>query len=262
MEILSEDAEKLLEALPSSGRITNQTAKNLTGWDANRLRKAKFELRDKGLVEIKASFGGPFGRTTLAPKVETTDKILASNERELYEPFKEWVKEEFSPTDFIKGRDLFEVIISGDKRPVEASKWEIPDLISVSLKKYKFIPELDFQTISFELKPKSTAFNAMGVFEAVSHSKFGNKSYYCFEYPKDEDYLENSDYQRIEQEAKTHGIGLIQIWFKDKEKKFLDGKILLEAKDLKYDSSTLSLFIDRFFPDEIKHRLMTMTQSW
>jgi len=262
MEKLSEDADKLLEMLPSSGRITNQTAKNLTGWDHERLKKAKFELRGKGLVEIKASFGGPFGRTPLAPKVETTDKILASNERELYEPFKKWAKEEFSPTDFTKGRDLFEVIVSGDKRPVEAGKWEIPDLISISLKKYKFIPELDFQTISFELKTKTTAFDIKGIFETISHSKFGNKSYFCFEFPKDEDYLDNGDYQRIEQEAKTHGIGLIQIWFKDKEKEFLNGKIILEAKDLKYDPNTLSLFIDRFFPDDVKHRLMTMTQSW
>jgi len=258
MEKLSEDAEKLLETLPPSGRITNQTAKNLTGWDPERLKKAKFELRGKGLVEIKASFGGPFGRTSLAPKVETTYKILASNERELYEPFKEWAKEEFSPTDFVKGRDLFEVVISGDRRPKELGKWEVPDLISVSLKKYKFIPELDFQTISFELKPKATAFNVMGIFEAISHSKFGSKSYFCFEFPKDEDYLDNGDYQRIEQEAKTHGIGLIQIWFKDKEKKFLDGKIILEAKELGYEPNTLSLFIDKFFPDSIKHRLTTM----
>jgi hypothetical protein len=259
---LSEDAQKLLEVLPSAGRIVNQTAKNLTGWDSDRLRKAKFELRDKGLVEMKASFGGPFGRTSEAPKIESSDKILASNEFELYEPFKHWAIGEFLPNDFIKGRDLFEVIISGHKRPKESKRWEIPDLISISLKKYKFIPELDFQTISFELKPNSTAFDSYGVFEAISHSKFGNKTYYCFEYPKEDEFIDNSEYQRIEQEAKIHGIGLIQIWFKDDEKKFLDGKVILEAKDLKYEPSTLSSFIEKFFPEDIKNRMMQMTQSW
>lgn len=259
---LTEDAENLLEVLPENGRIVNQTAMNLTGWDFERLRKAKFELRNKGLVEIKASFGGPFGKTSKSPKIEASENILASNEFELYEPFKNWLKQEFLPSDFIKGRDLYEVIISGNKRPKDAHKWEIPDLISISLKKHKFIPNIHFQTISFELKIKSTAFHPMGIFESISHSKFGNKSYFCFEYPTDEEFIDNSDYQRIEQEAKTHGIGLIQIWFTDKEKKFIDGKIILEPKDLNYDPNTLSLFIERFFPDDIKNRLMQMTQSW
>jgi len=262
MNPLSEDANKLLEVLPSSGRITNKTAMNLTGWDFERLKKAKFELRDAGLVEIKASFGGPFGRTSLAPQKEESELILASNEYEIYEPFKNWVLEEFMPSDFIKGRDLFEVIISGHKRPKDAQTWEIPDLISVSLKKYRYIPELDFKTISFEVKPKANAFNSYGIFEAISHSKFGNQTYYVFEWPKEEDFYDNKEYQRIEQEAETHGIGLIQIWFRDQDKKFVSGQIILKAKELSYDPQTLSSFIERFFPEDVKHRLMHMTQSW
>lgn len=262
MTKLSEDANMLLDVLPSAGRITNQTGMNLTSWDFERLRKAKFELRDAGLVEIKASFGGPFGRTSTAPKKEESDKILACNENEIYEPFRNWVLEEFMPSDFIKGRDLFEVIVSGNKRPKGSQTWEIPDLISVSLKKYRYIPELDFKTISFEIKPKSNAFGAYGIFEAISHSKFGSQTYYCFEWPKDENFYDNKDYQRIEQEAKSHGIGLVQIWFKDKEKQFISGQIVLEAKELSYDPQTLSSFIERFFPEDIKNRLMQMTQSW
>ena len=96
---------------------------------------------------FKASFGGPFGRTSAAPRVEFTNKILASNELELYEPFKQWVLQEFTPDDFVKGRDLFEFVISGHKRPKEAQRWEIPALIIITLKKYRYIPELDFKTI-------------------------------------------------------------------------------------------------------------------
>lgn len=262
MNNLTEDAQKLLDVLPASGRITNQTAINLTGWDFDRLRKAKFELRDVGLVEIKASFGGPFGRTTSAPKEESTDKVLASNEFEIYEPFKNWVCEEFTPNDFIKGRDLFEVIISGNQRPKDAGHWEIPDLISVSLKKYRYIPKLDFNTISFEVKRKGSAFDKYGIFEAISHSKFGNQTYYCFEWPKDVDFFDHKDYQRVEQEAKTHGIGLIQIWFKDEKKQFVAGKIILKAVSLSYDPATLSNFIERFFPEHIKNSLVQLTQAW
>ncbi len=261
MKQLSEDAQRLLELLPATGRIQNQTAMNFSGWDFERLKKAKFELRDKGLVEIKASFGGPFGRISDIKIIESKTSIISTNEYELYEPFKNWIQEEFLPIDFVKGRDLFEVIISGHKRPKDAKKWEIPDLVIVSLKKYKFIPELEFKTISFELKPKSSAFDTYGIFEAISHSKFGSQSYYCFEWPPENDFYENSEYQRIEQEARTHGIGLIQIWFKDNEKKYIDGNIILVAKNLKYDPATLSSFIERFFPDEIKNRLSEMTRT-
>lgn len=262
MSALSEDAKFLLDSLPVSGRITNQTAMNLTGWDFERLRKAKFELRDAGQVEIKASFGGPFGRTTAAPIQESADTTLSSNEFELYEPFKTWILDEFRPTDHVKGRDLFEVVVSGNKRPKEAQRWEIPDIVSMSLKKYRFIPQLVFKTTSFEIKPKSAAFDPLGIFEAISHSKFGNFTYYCFEWPRDDDFYNNEKYQRIEQEAKTHGIGLIQLWFTDKEKKFVSGKVILEATEMSYDPSTLSAFIERYFPEDIKNRLMQITQSW
>ncbi len=264
MNELSDDAKELLELLPESGRITNATAKNITKWeDFERLKRAKFELRNAGLVEVKASFGGPFERTSNAPKVGiSNNNVLASLESELYEPFKNWIKEEFRPTDFITGRDLFEVIVSANKRPISSGKWGIPDLISISIKKYKYVPDTVFNTISFELKPKASAFDLFGIFEAISHSKFGNKSYYCFEYPKDENFYDNSDYQRIEQEAKTHGIGLIQIWFTDEEKKFIDGEVISEAALKKYDPATLSSFIEKFFPDEIKNRIVQLTQSW
>lgn len=261
MKKLSEDAQRLFELLPETGRIVNATAMSLTGWDYERMRKAKFELRDANLVEIKASFGGPFGRISNIPKTEIAN-IIASNENELYEPFRDWIYEEFRPTDFIVGRDLFEVIISASKRPYNYGKWEIPDLISISIKKYRYVPTLVFQTISFELKPKDSAFNTYGIFEAISHSKFGNLTYYCFEYPKDEDFYDNSDYQRIEQEAKTHGIGLIQIWFKDEQKKFLDGQIILDAQQKNYDPGILSAFIDKFFTEDIKNRIVQLTQSW
>jgi hypothetical protein len=226
------------------------------------MRKAKFELRDAGLVEIKASFGGPFGRTTSAPKPGVANTVLASSEAELYEPFKNWVYEEFTPTDFVKGRDLFEVIVSGNRRPKDTKVWEIPDIISVSLKKYRYVPEMEFKTISFELKPQGSAFGTYGIFEAISHSKFGSQTYYCFEWPNEKDFYDHKDYQRIEQEAKTHGIGLIQVWFTDQDKTFLTGQVILEAKETSYDPATLSSFIERFFPEEVKNRLMHMTQSW
>jgi hypothetical protein len=262
MPSLSGDAQHLYDLLPESGRIVNQTALNLTGWEKEKLKKAKFELRDKGYIEILQSFGGPFGKI-YKPLIELSNgKVFASDEKELYVPFKKYIEKTFLPDDFIKGRDLFEVVVSGNKRPKDSGRWEIPDIISISLKKYKYLPDFVINTISYEIKPESTAFDVNGIFEAISHSKFGSQTYYCFEQAKEEDYFDNDKYIRIEQEAKVHGIGLIQIWFIDKEKTEIDGKIILEAKQMKYDPSTLSAFIEKFFPEEVKNSLIQKTSSW
>jgi len=259
-QALSEDAQTLLQLLPATGRITNKTALQLTGWEWDRLVKAKFELRDKGLVEIKASFGGPFGRIEsgqlTAPAITGT---LADNEDELYLPFQKWVTAEFLPDGFDKEKDLFEVVLSANKRPQSAGVWQIPDLISIALKKYRYIPNVQMETVTFEVKKFNDAFVSYGIFEAISHSKFGNRTYYCFEWPNKEDFYNRGDYQRIEQEAEIHGVGLIRFSFADEKKEHIEGEIILEAKRQEPDPPTLSTFIDKFFPDDIKKRIIERT---
>jgi hypothetical protein len=257
---LSEDAMVLLQLLPPVGRITNKTALQLTGWEMERLVKAKFELRGKGLVEIKASFGGPFGRIeTGLPIAKTSKGPQAEREDELYLPFQKWVMDEFLPDGFDKEKDLFEVVVSGNKRPQSAGAWQIPDLISISLKKYKYIPTIQMETATFEVKKSSDAFGPYGIFEAISHSKFGNQTFYCFEWQDKESFFNRGDYQRIEQEASIHGVGLIRLWFVDDKKQHVEGEIIHPAERHDPDPSTLSSFIDRFVPEDTKKRIIERT---
>lgn len=267
MTQLSDDAKFLLEQLPDDGRrIINQTAIRITGWDWARLKVAKNELKWSGIIEVKASFGGPFGRKTILPLAQNlSNNTFANHENEIYLPFKDWVVKEitqFFPDGFITGKDVMDVQVVGNKRPQGSGFWEIPDLICIACKKYKYIPDVEFNTITFEVKKKSDAFNPAGIFEAISHSKFGSRSYYCFEWSDQDDFFDTEKYERIEQEAKTHGIGLIKLFFTDAEKKFINGEIILEAKQLSYDPGLLSDFIDKFMPVETKNQLIRITGSW
>lgn len=251
--IVTDDAKYLLEQLPNDGRrITNETARRVTGWDVDRLKAAKNELKNCNLIDVKASFGGPFGRKTIAPSInELSTSTFANLENELYFPFKDWVIKEitqFFPDGFVNGKDILDVQVTGNKRPQGSGFWEIPDLICIACKKYKYIPDIEFNTITFEVKKKADAFQPLGIFEAISHSKFGSRSYYCFEWSDQDDFYDNDKYQRIEQEAKTHGIGLVKVYFTDSDKKFLNGEVILEAKQLNYDPGLLSDFIDKFIP--------------
>ncbi len=259
MTQLSSDAEALLKLLPPSGRITNPTGMKITGWEYDRLIAAKFELREAGVVEIKRGYGGPFGRVPTPATVESTQStILAVEEKELYAPVADWISAEFLPDDYDHDRDLFEVSISAARRPSGAGTWEIPDILSVSLKKYLFVPQVLMEVTSFEVKPQGQAFNVYGVFEAISQSKSVHRAYYCFEW-QDSGFADRADYQRILQEAEVHGVGLIRVHFTDEKKKSILPEVLLEARALAPDPSALNGLIDMFFDEDVKTRISRRT---
>ncbi len=256
---LTDDAQQLFSVLPASGRITNSTGMKLTGWDYDRLIKAKYELRDNSFVEVKRAFGGPFGRLPLSMSSNpATTTLLAVAEKELYVPVQDWIRQEFIPDDFDESKDLFEVTISANRRPPTVGTWEVPDIISVSLKKYRFVPQVTMEIVSYEIKKNSDAFNVYGIFEAVSHSKFAHRSYYCFE-SADDSYYRRADYQRIEQEARAHGIGLIRMHFLDSDKKTVEAEEIVESSLLSPIPSAVNTLIDSFFDDTVKKRILERT---
>lgn len=257
---LSSDAEHLLKMLPSTGRITNQTAVKKTGWDIQRVMTAKFELRDAGFVEIKKGWGGPFGKTSHLPIVPTTTslQIQANAENELYEPLQKWITSEFVPVDFDSDKDLFEVTISANHRPSAAGTWEVPDIICLSLKKYPYVPFIQMELTTFEVKKASDALSPYGIFEAISHSKSAHYSYYCFEWL--DDLLEiRAEYQRILQEASIHGIGLITFRFTDGKKSNVSVKELLEPQLLSPQPNAINVLIDSFFDESSKKKIIRRT---
>jgi hypothetical protein len=256
---LSADATHLLEILPPSGRITNQTGVKITGWDYERLVAAKFELRNAGLIEIKKGWGGPFGRLPTSASVgPPPTSAQAGSESELYLPLADWIRGEFLPDDFDSEKDLFEVTVSANKRPASVGIFEVPDIISLSLKKYRYVPTVHMEVVSFEVKRAADAFSAYGIFEAISHSKFAHRSYYCFEW-LDEAFEKRADYQRIEQEATAHGIGLLRCRFVDDQKKDVHVDELLEGRYLDPQPSVLNSLIDSFFEERVKKRIVERT---
>lgn len=246
--------------LPATGRITNPTAMKITGWDYDRMMKAKYELRAAGLVEVKKGWGGPFGRLDQpgAPTSAGPAPVAAAGESELYPAVLAWVSAEFLPDDFDRDRDLFEVTTSADRRPPGAGTWEIPDIVSVSLKKYPFVPRVLMEVTSFEVKPQSQAFNVYGIFEAISQSKAVHHAYYCFEWTGGP-FQERADYMRIYEEAETHGIGLVRIQFVDATKKSIVAETLLDSRAREPDPSALNSVVDMFFAADVKQRIARRT---
>jgi hypothetical protein len=230
----------------------------ITGWEYDRLIKAKFELRDSGKIDIRPGWGGPFGRiVAVVPSVACTN-VIAGKEQELYAPLYEWIRKEFVPDDFVDGKDLFEVVISANKRPPLAGTWEVPDILSLAIKKYPYVPMPKMTVITFEVKKELDAFNVYGVFEAVSHSKFAHRAYYCFEHT-DDSFEKRPEVQRILQEASVNGIGILRLKFADQSKQSLVVNEVLEARERTPEAATLNNLIDAFFDEGTKKRIIERT---
>lgn len=167
----------------------------------------------------------------------------------------DWIFAEFLPIDFEFERDLFEVSIVADRRPLRARKWEVPDILAVSLKRYPYVPGVQMEVILFEVKRKANAFDLHSIFEAVSHSKFAHRTYYCFEWT-DITFRHIPEYQRLAQEAQVHGIGLIRAWFDDDRKRSIIPEIVLDARPVLPEPSVLNSVIDDLCPKETKAKML------
>jgi len=256
---LSNDATQLLNLLPATGRITNQSAVKMTGWDIQRVTTAKYELRDAGLVEIKNSWGRPFGKISQPSIAQAATAVVqALIEDELYEPFSKWVQAEFAPDDFDCDKDLFEVTVSAKRRPSSAGAWEVPDVLSLSIKKYPYVPFVQMELVTFEIKKYNEALNPYGIFEAISQSKYAHYSYYCFEW-LDESLEIRADYQRILQEATIHGVGLVHFRFVDDKKTAVRVTELLQPRLLSPQPNVLNVLIDSFFDEAVKKKIIRRT---
>ncbi len=135
------------------------------------------------------------------------------NEKVVYEPISEYLSKTFRAKldPAISDRHfLFEETHSNKKQIQNEGKWINPDFLLIWHEKYKYsTPRQLIKTASFEIKNDYRQY-VTGVFEAVSHARFVNKSYlvicdFC-----------DGDYKNIEQrvllECRRLNIGLISYY--------------------------------------------------
>ena len=100
---------------------------------------------------------------------------------------------------------IFEIAITARRDSKISGRWTRPDLVAYSFKKYPYIPDSDFDVLTFEVK-RSNDISVLAVFESLAHRSAASKSYVVF--PK----VENSEaIDRIYEEAQRYGIGVIII---------------------------------------------------
>lgn len=132
------------------------------------------------------------------------DDAVAQREIDLYEPLHQtlrnyWVK--------VAGIKFFVSNITAQQgRRVTGGKWTRPDITFVAVRVYPFIPGRSVEVITFEIKPLDY-FGVDGVFEAAAFTAFAQRSYLVIQIS--EGLEDNEDFDRVQQECKRFGIGLM-----------------------------------------------------
>jgi hypothetical protein len=101
---LSVEASMLLAALPPDGStVGNYSLRGQLDLDDETYKKAKQELRAAGLIKVGVGYGGTVGRASATPAAAEEEERptagLVKLERELYEPFAEWLRSSLADQD-------------------------------------------------------------------------------------------------------------------------------------------------------------------
>lgn len=129
-------------------------------------------------------------------------------EKDIYPILKDWLFEK----DFDKVADTSALRANG--------KWGNPDLVGLKIEDIYGRPEIEISTIEVKLTDDNWE---QWIFEAVAHTRFSNRSYFCFLYP--ENLFNKLDSTDLKLYAEHFGVGILIIE--------IDGNDYLKVKEKK-----------------------------
>jgi hypothetical protein len=196
------DHQVLLEALPADGTTTSNPAlQRRLGWDSDRYFRSRDALVDMGLV-VRGRGRGGVVRRVLAEKAvdERTVAVVVDggvdalttaaaveaiikNELALYEPMRKVIA-----TSWAKDhrRDPLAVEITAlQGRRATGGIWSRPDIVSVEVRTFAYVPGKYLEVTPFEVKA-ANAINVQAVYEALAHRRAATHSYVLLHVPDDQ----------------------------------------------------------------------------
>lgn len=221
---LNQDEDALLQELPSSGATAgNRAVQRKLGSDDDRYWAARDALVDKGLIARGRGRGGTVRLVLTAESRETVtvpvtvelnggpsdgEKIEAAVRREveLYEPMAAVIRRDWARD---RRANLLTVEVTAlQGRRSTGGTWSRPDIVSVEIKTYAYVPGKFLEVVTFEIKP-CDAINVQAVYEALAHRRSATHSYVVLHVPKSSSATLSESVDDVRIVARSHGIGLI-----------------------------------------------------
>jgi hypothetical protein len=127
-------------------------------------------------------------------------------ELELYEPMRkviagEWAKDHRSDPVAVE-------ITAMQGRRATGGTWSRPDITSVEVRTFSYVPGKFLEVVTFEVKPHN-AINIQEVYEALAHRRTSTRAYVVLHVPINSATALTSSIADVAAVARGHGVGLV-----------------------------------------------------
>jgi hypothetical protein len=176
---LSVEATMLLMALPPDGStVGNYNVRGQLALDDETYAEAKRELRATGLIKVGVGYGGTVGRASAVPTEKATDEPspvgLVRLEKELYEPFAEWLRSSLADQDLAFAEARITATPKGYKQG--GGRWSRPDVTAVQVFRYDWLPDKTVEVSTCEVKRAEDGKKLESVYEAAAHGRWAHRA--------------------------------------------------------------------------------------
>jgi hypothetical protein len=99
-------------------------------------------------------------------------------------------------------------ITAAQGRKATGGRWTRPDLVSVAVRTYRYLPGKYMEVVTFEVKP-ADAITVTAVYEALAHLRSATHAYVIFHVPDEDAEPVKQTIEEARRVGRAHGVGLI-----------------------------------------------------
>ncbi|MDP5227174.1 MULTISPECIES: hypothetical protein [Arthrobacter] len=260
LSALTSDELQLLNVVPIDGStIGNQRARETVGLGEDLYFTVRNGLIEKGLIVKGQGRGGTIRRVlevvaepdaVVSPIADTATVVIETvREDALYEPILgvlrgAWTRDrQLLPLDF--------EITARQGRRSTGGTWSRPDLVSVEIKTYEYVPGKFLEVTTFEVKP-ADAIDVQAVYEALAHRRSSTHAYVLLHIPQEEVTVLEDSVRNVRLVARSHGIGVITI---QDPADYNTWEELEEAQRVEPDPERLNQFIETQLSEKLRKKI-------
>jgi hypothetical protein len=256
---LTTDQQALLDQLPrGGGTISNAALQEKLGWGSDRYFSVRDVLVDAGYIVRGRGRGGTVrvstSRPDAAPVIEPAElaqdvEAAIKGELALYEPMRQVIA-----TDWARDHrtDPLAVEITAQQgRRATGGTWSRPDIVSVEVRTFAYVPGKHREVVTFEVKP-AAAINVQAVYEALAHRRAGTHAYVLLHVPPREAGRLGDAIDDVADVARQHGIGVVTVGDPAAYQTWDERE---EARRVEPDPERLDAFIATQLSEQAKNRI-------
>lgn len=260
------DEQKLYDRLPVDGSaVGNKTLRSGLRWSEKRYWGVRDGLVDRGLASRGHGRGGSLRRSIESPASQDAEiievaevKLIAPaaspplivlREIHLYEPLAQVLLESW-------GKDRRSIpaavdIVAQQGKRQTGGRWSRPDIVTVEVRTYEYVPGKHLEITTFEVKP-ADQIDITAVYEALAHRRASTRAYVMLHVPAPLAVGLEAAVQQVRDVGASHGVGVVVF---DDPCDYDTWDILEEAERFEPDPEKLNDFIVTQLPADTKSRI-------